>query len=961
MTRILQEALGGRCKTLIIATVSPSVSALNESISTLNYAQSANGIVNKPVSSTYHQSAPSPSRGSSSSQSYVDPTGAVEQWFELECKLKYMEAQIEESQLALARKEQQQQRIIDRAEKSERELYEIEQKYQEAQDKIETLEDELGQERDTVEKLTAHLQTQVERAEKAEQSLASMTSSFEVSQENVATLEVHLAEEKNRGEDLTIQLQNEVERAELAESNLATMTSNYNASQDRVAMLEDSLEKETRRCDDLTTQLRNTEDALMKTTGILEATRKTEQNLTAEAMALIRAVNRSIHDGDALYSLLEKARESDIQRRNATMEFNTTTANVLGDISSKISSMTNAEEQYRDKITENAHEAHKNDVSSLDQSQQMMQEVNDCVESLTKVIKALSLEDDGVLPSFTTMTDFLQEGMDGSKTISKEGEASFDKSMGKSIDQLQKYSKHIKSMEEKFQSATESLLSKVTKGGSDSKNSINTMATGVIESITNISNANIATRKELNTIVNDLQNVSLKVMKEVGRKALKQQEKTKVAVEMFVEGMKYNDELQEEVKEQLSYVNDKGNSQLEEISSQSNLLHDQKEALVSARKIQEKIQSEILTTVVNGVQELLSREINRLSQENESQINALTATNEEMSLLNKSIEKTTQNIMNEVEKKGECVLEHASELHENCSKMCEETNQSNETIAELKGIAKKHHEFVTELSKKTSMNMLSLEKLDEPIADTMKSLDADRAVSIELVDNMVLIPVDEGVQNLQKLEGKQINFVSKKMIPEMNIALNDMKGEMTKMQEELLLKLDGLKDYTNEERSKLEKIIEHQSNKVDELNTLVNTKRSDFEETILKPRRMDIETRHTTMMEDVENHYGVATEYLMKTDTLVEDVNAGVDTFAREEIHIDEEVPEMAPRTKIKFDENLSKTPSDGEVIMSLDRSFLKSPGTVLTNINNIENNFVIKESRNDSRPSSSEELRENL
>lgn len=43
LTRILQDALGGRSKTCVIATVSPSILAVDESLSTLNYAQRAAG------------------------------------------------------------------------------------------------------------------------------------------------------------------------------------------------------------------------------------------------------------------------------------------------------------------------------------------------------------------------------------------------------------------------------------------------------------------------------------------------------------------------------------------------------------------------------------------------------------------------------------------------------------------------------------------------------------------------------------------------------------------------------------------------------------------------------------------------------------------------------------------------------------------------------------------------------
>ncbi|XP_074532612.1 kinesin-like protein KIF11 [Halichoeres trimaculatus] len=48
LTRILQDSLGGRTKTSIIATVSPSSSNLEETMSTLDYASRAKNIMNKP-------------------------------------------------------------------------------------------------------------------------------------------------------------------------------------------------------------------------------------------------------------------------------------------------------------------------------------------------------------------------------------------------------------------------------------------------------------------------------------------------------------------------------------------------------------------------------------------------------------------------------------------------------------------------------------------------------------------------------------------------------------------------------------------------------------------------------------------------------------------------------------------------------------------------------------------------
>ncbi len=207
LTRILQEALGGRSKTLIVATVSPSQAAIAESISTLNYAQSANGIQSKPVASTYHhQISSSMTSTNRSSSPYVDPTGAVEQWFELECKLKYMEAQIEEAQLALSRKEQQQQRINDRAEKAEHDFYEMETKFEESEERVTSLEHRLQKEIELSENLKARLGNTEDALRETSASLDATEKNVDELKDKISALYYQLKSENERCEDLTTNL-----------------------------------------------------------------------------------------------------------------------------------------------------------------------------------------------------------------------------------------------------------------------------------------------------------------------------------------------------------------------------------------------------------------------------------------------------------------------------------------------------------------------------------------------------------------------------------------------------------------------------------------------------------------------------------------------------------------------------------------------------------------------------------
>lgn len=142
LTRILQESLGGRCKTCLIATVSPSVTAIEESMSTLNYAQAANGIINKPVTSSLMtaQNSSAPMNGEKKSNS---EGASVEHWHEMEVRLQYMQSQVEEAQQALARKHLQQQELMDRTEAAEAAKAAAEAELEEAQHEKVILREEI--------------------------------------------------------------------------------------------------------------------------------------------------------------------------------------------------------------------------------------------------------------------------------------------------------------------------------------------------------------------------------------------------------------------------------------------------------------------------------------------------------------------------------------------------------------------------------------------------------------------------------------------------------------------------------------------------------------------------------------------------------------------------------------------------------------------------------------------------
>lgn len=118
LTRLLQDALGGRCKTVIIATISPALGSVEETISTLTYAEQACAIKNKPVASSLIRSMRMAAGGEM-------PINGVD-FNELELRLVYLTQEVEEAQVALARQYRDAQEAADRAAAAEEKVADLE-------------------------------------------------------------------------------------------------------------------------------------------------------------------------------------------------------------------------------------------------------------------------------------------------------------------------------------------------------------------------------------------------------------------------------------------------------------------------------------------------------------------------------------------------------------------------------------------------------------------------------------------------------------------------------------------------------------------------------------------------------------------------------------------------------------------------------------------------------------------
>eukprot|EP00924_Labyrinthula_sp_SR-Ha-C_P006682 maker-scaffold_29-snap-gene-1.5-mRNA-1 protein AED:0.35 eAED:0.35 QI:0/0/0/1/1/1/2/0/1215 len=100
LTRLLQNAIGGASKTKVILTLSPSVLAVEESLSTLKFGQSAYGLKNKKLKQNVKVALDGLNSGSGGDSEKFH--GSDQQNFrELEMKLEYIDSQLREAQTSL--------------------------------------------------------------------------------------------------------------------------------------------------------------------------------------------------------------------------------------------------------------------------------------------------------------------------------------------------------------------------------------------------------------------------------------------------------------------------------------------------------------------------------------------------------------------------------------------------------------------------------------------------------------------------------------------------------------------------------------------------------------------------------------------------------------------------------------------------------------------------------------------
>jgi len=821
LTRLLQKSLGGKCKTLVIATLSPSVVSIEESVSTLNYAQSANGIVNKPIATSYLSIN---TKGGGPPCSITDPSGgeggqSLEHWYEMECRLQYMETQVQEAQAALARNHMVQQEITDRAEKAEKALGFMEEKYAESALEVKTLKTEVAMERD---------------------------------------------------------------------------------------------QKEEIKC-----VLKETQLELKKTSVILDATQVNEVTLTNEGNALLKIVQESLEDGDLLHQNLLDTREADVQRRMATRKFHSATVSVLEDIMTTLNELNNKEEAHCNAMLDSADKENKINHTSLDLSLELVTDINSRVKDLTSTIKAYAQDENGLMPLLSKMTEDVQNSVHQSNGFLKDGEEVLSSSILSAHKQLEHHSSNLKQMDLEYTQLTDKLLTTLNSNAMESRNKIIEMVTSVNDSLSNVRDANLETRTALETVISKLDTNCTEAATHMEMVSKSHSVTLNNAIETFTDGMKHVGDMKVELNNQVKYISDEGNGHLETINMQKSMLSLQHDSIVKAREEQQVMKNQFLATVLDGVRNLVNKQMDLISDKQQEHLTTFKEGTESILEQNTAIGSCADNIIKKVNVVNQSLSMHIEEVDRNDSDMKLIAEGAKVAFIDVCDTSKRQQGTIKTYTSQGNRHMHDLSTQAEMVSSVCEAIHKEKDIVVTSL-NKLAEEEKRGVSGLTDASNDQAAYTYNTLVASVSANLEDMEKPRKEVIANVTSKLDCAISTVTEGRAQVEIVTAKQCAVVDQLKSDVESKSSDHNTQLAQRCRTEFDACKDSIIQKAHGHLEVSANDLSSSVTFTSSTKNSINSFAKTTMEYEEEVPHVTGRKSFPYSTDLSATPSADIIVQRM-------------------------------------------
>mmetsp|Transcript_7675 Transcript_7675/g.16643 ORF Transcript_7675/g.16643 Transcript_7675/m.16643 type:complete len:1058 (-) Transcript_7675:124-3297(-) len=908
LTRILQESLGGRCKTVIIGTLSPSASAIEESISTLNYAQAANGIVNKPVATSYLSSMSLSAKGGSSANSSgngenaKDERGSVEFWNEMECRLLYMQAQVEEAQGALGRKHILFQEATEKGDQLQAEKNALQQKLVDAVDQVDSLNKNLV----TETKKCISAETKCEEAVVQIQSLQGKLA--EEKEAKIAAEENY----KKATEDifsLQKQLWQESEAKIAVENKYKEMTNKAN-------MFQQLFEEERRVKQEVEVDLKRTDIKLQKTFAILQATQITENKLTLEASKLLQTLKESIKDGDFLYSVIMEQRDADIKRRLMTKKFHAASVAVLEKTNVSLSDLCSMMVNHKSLVVKMAENSFQKREVAIKDTIHLFKAAVENVAKLTAAMKSQMTDNAGILPAMTIMASSVEDGVEQVVRIITEGEETLQKSNQLAQCNLKKYTKHLDELKNLHETSYNQTMIDVKASITKSKIKINDMVASMAKVLAQTKSQRVKMRSEHLSLLSDWKDKSLDTTNQIHKLSSDQEHRVQESLLMVEKNIEYLDKIDEELVEQKSYIHENNSAYNQIMCEQNSCIQSQFEMYKSSYEHQQRIREDFVQSIMTGVQELISKKIDILAVEQSNQYATMKLNSDSLVGFNGLLASSAQNIMNAVEKTNTSMRQQSVAVRDSDSQIKLAMEKTKNVLTCIAKDSNKQIDLISKLSEHVVTSIAEMEKHESSTNHIIKNVSDMGRKCNEVLSGTVLKKANAGISSLYEV-GRSIDAYSSDVI--VSNSLNSLK-EIVKPRKNTLNncnnKLQELSKVVLMGKETIQQVAENQCAVAEKILSEVESKEI-YYKNYLAP------CLEQSNLADKRDILHSSSELSKTTTTKLSETSTETSTVANnfsEYLNAvnAEDFQNIPSRIVLTYKEQMSATPSDDEIIKSM-------------------------------------------
>jgi chromosome segregation ATPase len=676
-------------------------------------------------------------------------------------------------------------------------------------------------------------------------------------------------------------------------------------------------------------KLRDTEENLQKTSVVLRATQKSEQALTLEASALLRALKDSIDDGDKLHNMIRASREEEVNRRLLTREFNRSIADVVKNARSKLEDIATSSKEHHRLVGEVALSDHQQRLVAIEEAQVVVSKMSELVaRASTNVSFGISHE---TAPLLGTLSDGINFNIEEMRTKILSGERDLSRSCSAAEEQLTTFSKALFEINSKHDSKVKDSMFDVQTAISESKAKAEIMVRKAEQAIEEAQARSRNTRASLKNMLNDWNETGTEAAHRISDLSSTQHRVLGNTFDLLKSEMERHEAVKVALEAQLVSLNGREASQLETLELQSRQLMRQQKQLEEAKQRQELLCGSVVDTIVNEVKNLVTAQMRLIMADQSERTEELKSSCAGIKELNGALCNESVKMFDKLRSTNASLAAEGRKLQSTDASILTVLNAGKTAMTSIEQVAEDQqrslYTYGIEMEdhlKKLNAVAADIENAREGMLSAGNTCAADMDKSIDLAE--------KSISEIAAIGSEAMRFSQDVVIREAAMSLADIEEPRPKLLANVSNHIDSMERIVTGGTKQLLVLVQMHSDEIAETNASISSAAADFNASTCEQHRLQCDVSRVKLAAVMQSH-GDATQFLVSDcGGIIASAAEKTQIFGDTVIAMDDQVKTVPPRTTIEFTEQLTATPREEVLLEGFRREHDDPTWVVLSN-----------------------------